>query len=221
VLSRDFADRLDAEERQTLRHLVAELRDQHSEIQGIYGKLSESLNTYVQSDDYRQSVRLRDAIRRAERAVRKLPYQREQPAYAPAPELYGAEFDSLAMVKLFDPDEYVAPPRLAEPITFGEEDRVRSARTGKADAAALRQAFDVALAADGGRVTAADVWRELPAEERHINTIRALLGELLHRGAAFAEGRAAWEALDFEQVDGSARRAYVPVAEVPAERGRA
>ncbi|WP_138416064.1 DUF3375 family protein [Sinomonas gamaensis] len=224
VLSRDFADRLDAEERQTLRNLVAELRDQHSEIQGIYGKLSESLNTYVQSDDYRQSVRLRDAIRQAERAVRQLPYQREQPAFAPAPELYGAEFDSLAMVKLFDPDEYVAPPRLAEPIRFGEEDRVRSARTGKANAAVLRQAFDVALAADGGRLTAGGVWRELPPEERHINTIRALLGELLHRGATFGaeagDGSAAWEALDFEQVDGSARRAYVPVVDLKERETR-
>ncbi|MEA5455694.1 DUF3375 family protein [Sinomonas sp. JGH33] len=218
VLSRDFADRLDAEERQTLRHLVAELRDQHSEIQGIYGKLSESLNTYVQSDDYRQSVRLRDAIRDAERAVRKLPYQREQAAFAPAPELFGADFDSLAMVKLFDPDEYVAPPRLAEPIAFGEGDRVRSARTGKANAGALRRAFDVALAAGGGRASAASVWHELPPEERHINTIRALLGELLHRGAVFAgsRGREGWEALDFEQVDGSERRAYVPLAEARA-----
>jgi hypothetical protein len=171
-------------------------------------------------------VRLRDAIRRAEQAVRRLPYQREQPAFAPAPELFGAEFDSLAMVKLFDPDEYVAPPRLAEPIEFGEEDRVRSARTGRANAAVLRQAIDVALAAGGGRVTAGDVWRELPAEERHINTIRALLGELLHRGAGFAGlGREGWEALDFEQVDGSRRRAYVPAVEVAAadlqERGTA
>lgn len=224
VLSRDFADRLGPEERQTLRRLVAELRDQHSEIQGIYGKLSESLNTYVQSDDYRQSVRLRDAIRRAEQAVRRLPYQRERAAYAPAPELFGAEFDSLAMVKLFDPDEYVPPPRLAEPIAFAEEDRVRSARTGKAKAAALRQALDVALARGEGRATAASVWRALPPEEQHINSIRALLGELLHRGGSFAaqpgaEGRAAaWEALDFEQVDGSARRAYVPAVEIQ-ERG--
>lgn len=212
VLSRDFADGLGHEERETLRHLVAELREANAQIQRIYGKLSESLNTYVQSDDYRQSVRLRDAIRRAEQAVRQLPYVREESGFAPAPELFGAEFESLSMVKLFDPDELAPPPRLAAPISFGREDRVRSARTGKARAAALREAVDVALEAGGGRAELPDIWSQLPADEQHINSIRALLGHLLNRGVGF--GRDAWAPLEFEQVDGTRRTAFVPNATV-------
>ncbi|WP_077490934.1 DUF3375 family protein [Sinomonas mesophila] len=214
VLSRDFADGLGHEERETLRHLVAELREANTQIQRIYGKLSESLNTYVQSDDYRQSVRLREAIRRAEQAVRRLPYVREESGFAPAPELFGGEFESLSMVKLFDPDELAPPPRLAEPISFGSEDRVRSARTAKARAAALREALDLALADGGGRATLPEVWERLPAGEQHINSIRALLSELLHRGADFDRG--AWGPLEFGQIDGSRRTAYLPSVTVTA-----
>ena len=78
VLSRQFADDLSPEDRETLKNLVAELRHQHGQIQRIYGKLSESLNTYVQSDDFRQSVRLRKVLREAEQAIRSLPYERER-----------------------------------------------------------------------------------------------------------------------------------------------
>lgn len=88
VLSRQFADDLSHEDRETLKNLVAELRTQHSQIQRIYGKLSESLNTYVQSDDFRQSVRLRKVLREAEQAIRSLPYERERPGLVPGPVLF-------------------------------------------------------------------------------------------------------------------------------------
>ncbi|MEN2744552.1 DUF3375 family protein [Sinomonas halotolerans] len=215
VLSRDFADGLEHEDRETLRHLVTELREAHVQIQRIYGKLSESLNTYVQSDDYRQSVRLREAIRRAEQAVRRLPYTREESGFGPAPELFAAEFESLSMVKLFDPDEFAPPPRLADPISFGSEDRARSARTGKARAAALREAVALAVEAGGGQAGIADVWAHLPDGEQHINSIRALLGQLLHEGVPFDRG--AWAPLEFGQVDGTRRTAFVPNATVPRE----
>lgn len=216
VLSRDFADGLDHEERETLRNLVAELREANAQIQRIYGKLSESLNTYVQSDDYRQSVRLREAIRRAEQAVRRLPYVREESGFAPAPELFGAEFESLSMVKLFDPDELAPPPRLADPISFGSDDRARSARTAKARAGTLREAVAVALEAGRGRAEISGIWSQLPAEEQHINSIRALLGHLLQEGVRLDRG--AWAPLEFGQVDGTRRTAYVPHATVVREQ---
>ncbi|MEE2524614.1 DUF3375 family protein [Pseudarthrobacter sp. J75] len=202
VLSRQFADELTAEERETLKNLVAELRQQHSQIQRIYGKLSESLNTYVQSDDFRQSVRLRKVLGEAEQAIRSLPYERDRPGLVPGPLLFNAGFESLAMVKLFDPDEFAVPPRLAEPIAFSDSDRVRSPRTAKAKP-------DVVRAALAGAGTLAEAWDSLPAEERHINSIRALLSEALHEGAGF--DRDAWSAIEFAQIDGSTRQAYLPV----------
>ena len=94
VLGRQFADDLSPEDRETLKNLVAELRQQHSQIQRIYGKLSESLNTYVQSDDFRQSVRLRQVLREAEQAIRSLPYERERPGLTSelVPESWTLEF---------------------------------------------------------------------------------------------------------------------------------
>ena len=202
VLSRQFADGLSPEDRETLKNLVAELRTQHSQIQSIYGKLSESLNTYVQSDDFRQSLRLRKVLRKAEQAIRSLPYERDRPGLVAGPELFNADFESIAMVKLFDPDEFAAPPKLAEPIAFSEADRVRSPRTAKARP-------DVVRAAAAGAGTLAEAWENLPPEERHINTVRALLSHALQSGADFE--RSAWEHIDFEQIDGSTRRAYLPL----------
>jgi hypothetical protein len=118
------------------------------------------------------------------------------------PVLFNADFESLAMVKLFDPDEFAAPPKLAEPIAFSEADRVRSPRTAKARP-------DVVRAAAAGAGTLAEAWENLPAEERHINTVRALLSHALQSGADFE--RSAWEHIDFEQIDGSIRRAYLPL----------
>ncbi|WP_405473535.1 DUF3375 family protein [Paenarthrobacter ilicis] len=202
VLSRQFADDLSPEDRETLKNLVTELRYQHGQIQRIYGKLSESLNTYIQSDDVRQSVSLRKVLAEAEQAIRALPYERDRPGLVRGPVLYNAGFESLAMVKLFDPDEFATPPRLADPIAFSDSDRARSARTGKAKPAVLRAAM-------AGAGTVGDAWENLPAEERHINTVRAMLSMALQDGAGF--NRATWEHLDFEQIDGSIRTAYLPV----------
>ena len=202
VLSRQFADDLSPEDRETLKNLVAELRHQHGQIQRIYGKLSESLNTYVQSDDFRQSVRLRKVLREAEQAIRSLPYERERPGMVRGPVLFNAGFESLAMVKLYDPDEFAVPPKLADPIAFSDSDRVRSPRTGKASPDAIR-------AAVAGASTLAEAWEQLPAEEQHINSIRALLSHALQEGAAF--DREIWDGLDFEQIDGTTRKAYLPV----------
>ena len=60
-----------------------------------------------------------------------------------------------------------------------------------------------------GAATLAEAWHQLPPEEQHINTIRALLSHALQAGADF--DREAWDGLDFEQIDGSTRRAYLPV----------
>ncbi|HJW00745.1 MAG TPA: DUF3375 family protein [Arthrobacter sp.] len=202
VLSRQFADDLSPEDRETLKNLVAELRHQHSQIQRIYGKLSESLNTYVQSDDFRQSVRLRKVLREAEQAIRSLPYERERPGLVRGPVLFNAGFESLAMVKLYDPDEFAVPPKLADPIAFSDSDRVRSPRTGKARPEAIKEAM-------AGAATLAEAWAQLPPEEQHINSIRALLSHALQEGAGFDRG--GWDGLDFEQIDGTTRKAYLPV----------
>jgi hypothetical protein len=187
---------------------VAELRQQHSQIQRIYGKLSESLNTYVQSDDFRQSVRLRQVLREAEQAIRSLPYERERPGLVPGPVLFNAGFESLSMVKLFDPDEFAAPPKLADPIAFSDSDRVRSPRTGKAKPEVVRAAL-------AGAATLSEAWQQLPPGEQHINTIRALLSHALHAGAGF--DNQGLEARDYQQIDGTTRRAYLPLVTLPKD----
>jgi hypothetical protein len=79
---------------------------------------------------------------------------------------------------------------------------MRSPRTGKARPEAIRAAF-------AGASTLREAWEQLPPEEQHINSIRALLSHALHDGAGF--DREAWDAVEFEQIDGTTRKAYLPV----------
>ena len=97
-------------------------------------------------------------------------------------------------------------------MVFSVPERARSARTAKARAATLRQAVAVALEAGGGQARLSEVWKQIPPEEQHITSIRALLGHLLHEGVRL--DRSGWVALDFGQVDGTRRTAYVPDATI-------
>jgi hypothetical protein len=213
VLERDFTEAMSSEDRQTLYRLVADLRGQATEIQRIYGRLSESMHTYVQSDEYRESVQLRRLIRAAETAIHKAPRARRRAAVVPAPQLYGSQFESLAMIRLYNPDDHQAPPKLAAPATFSEADIPRrSPRTPQADPEALRAAVGRALQARG-EATLAQVFGYLPPEHRHLNSIRALLHAALNQGAlnqGAPPDPLRSEEVRFTQIDGTERIAHLP-----------
>ncbi|CEA06924.1 hypothetical protein BN1051_00228 [Arthrobacter saudimassiliensis] len=223
VLERDFADRMSPEDRQALYRLISDMRAQAAEIHRIYGRLSESMHTYVQSDEYRESVQLRQLIRAAETAIHKAPRGRRRAAVVPAPKLYGSAFESLGMVRLFDPADHRAPGRLPEPPSFTETDIHRAARTPRADRKVLGAAVRKA-AARRGRATVAEVFAELPAEHRHLNSIRALLAQAAAAGTvpgSAADGAPAAsgagvrsESVSFIQIDGTERTAVLPAVTV-------
>jgi hypothetical protein len=85
---------------------------------------------------------------------------------------------------------------------------VRSPRTGKAKPEVVRAAL-------AGASTLSEAWQQLPPGEQHINTIRALLSHALHAGAGF--DKQGLEALDYEQIDGTTRRAYLPLVTLPKD----
>ncbi|MDK1329129.1 DUF3375 domain-containing protein [Arthrobacter sp. zg-Y1143] len=206
VLERDFADNLTPEDRQSLYRLISDMRDQATEIHRIYGRLSESMHTYVQSDEYRESVQLRQLIRAAEAAIHKAPRGRRRAAVVPAPQLYGSGFESLSMVRVYNPEDHAAPRTLPEPPQFTEADIHRSARTPRADRRVLADAVSRATA-QRPSATVAQVFEQLPPEHRHLNSIRALL----------AGGSAAGDTLEsvtFTQIDGSERTALLPAVAV-------
>lgn len=208
VLERDFTEAMTSEDRQTLYRLVSDLREQAAQIQRIYGRLSENMHTYVQSDEYRESVQLRQLIRAAENAVHKAPRSRRRTAVVPAPELYGSQFESLSMIRLYNPQDHQAPPRLAAPATFSEADVPRrSPRTPQADPQALAAAVERALA-DRPEATLGEVFTQLEPDHRHLNSIRALLHAALKQGAPPDPARR--EEVPFLQIDGTERIAHLP-----------
>jgi hypothetical protein len=213
VLERDFVDALSATERSTLSNLVRELRRQASEVHAIYGRLSESLHTYVQSDEFRESMLLRKAVRNAELAVAQSPALKARTPVARL-ELFKPAFRTLAGLGIFDPQEHVPPPRLADPPALSEADIHRTPSTPKADFAALRSAVAVARAArKAGGADAAPtlgaVLGQLPPDQRHINSIRGLVLTARNTGQELDSVR--YEAVTFRQIDGTERTAYLPL----------
>lgn len=208
VLERDFVDDLDAPERQILTNLLRELRRQAAEVHSSYGKLSESLHAFVQSEDYKQAELLRQAVREAELAISKSPALKPRSGLAPL-ELFAPQFVTLHGLGIYDPSEHVAPPPLAQAPEFSEADIVRNPSTPQADMAMLRESITRQLSSSSaGSVQLDEVFEALEAEHRHLNTIRALVeigrtnGESLQQGDLLN--------ISFQQLDGSLRTAILP-----------
>lgn len=207
VLERDFVNQLSAEERGNLASLLREMRRQAGEVHAIYGRLSESLHAYVQSAEFHESVQLRKAIHAAEQAVAREPLASRRGMVPPL--LYAPNFETLAGLGIFNPDEHVPPPKLAEPPVLHESDIHRTPVTPAADMAVLYDAIARSRAAGQGKATLGEVYKRLPAELQHINTIRGLV--LAARGADNDAAPGRTEALTFTQIDGSVRTAHVPL----------
>lgn len=208
VLERDFVDGLDPAERQILTSLLRELRRQAAEVHESYGRLSESLHNFVQSDDYAQAQLLRQAVREAELAISRSSALKPRATVARIG-LFAPQFVTLSGLGIFDPSEHVAPPPLADAPRFDETDIVRSPVTPKADASYLREAVRTALEGTGGREVALhQLYAGLPREHRHLNTIRALLEIGRTNGETLGESEL--HPVEFLQVDGSIRTALLP-----------
>ena len=99
--------------------------------------------------------------------------------------LYLPEFETLAGIGIFNPEDHVPPPRLAEPPALSDADIHRTPNTPKADAGAIRQAITAATAAaKDGKATlgaAFGLARRVPG----IVPIVAFLGACLATFAVF------------------------------------
>jgi hypothetical protein len=208
VLERDFVDALTAQERHTLGNLLRELRRQAGEVHASYGKLSESLHAYVQSDEFRESLLLRKAVRAAELAVAASPALKSRTPAAPV-RLFSPDFSTLASLRIFDPAEHVAPPRLAEPPALTEADIHRTPTTPKAEPGKVRAAVVRARRNAAGDATLGTAFAELEPADRHLNNLRHLLATARTGGEPMDTER--FERVVFRQVDGSERDAYLPV----------
>lgn len=208
VLERDFVDDLDTPERQILTNLLRELRRQAAEVHTSYGKLSESLHAFVQSEDYKQAELLRRAVREAEAAISKSAGLKPRSGLAPL-ELFAPQFVTLHGLGIYDPSEHVAPPPLAHAPEFSAEDIVRTPSTPEADMPALRSAIAQRLrGAAQDPVPLDQLFAALPAEHQHLNTIRALIEIGRTNGENLDESKLL--GIEFTQLDGSTRTAYLP-----------
>ena len=208
VLERDFVDDLDAPERQILTNLLRELRRQAAEVHTSYGKLSESLHAFVQSEDYQQAQLLRHAVRNAETAIVKSVTLKPRSGLAPL-ELFAPQFMTLAGLGVFDPSEHVAPPPLASAPGYSVSDIVRTPSTPKADMPYLREAVTEHLDASPHEQVPLDtLFHVLPQTHRHLNTVRALIEIGRTNGESMSETQTM--TLNFRQVDGSERTAILP-----------
>ncbi|MFQ4148773.1 DUF3375 domain-containing protein [Arthrobacter sp. LAPM80] len=207
VLERGFTDKLTSEERANLASLLREMRRQAGDVHAIYGRLSESLHAYVQSAEFRESVLLRKAIHAAEQAVAAAPLGSRTAVVGPM--LYSPDFETLAGMGIFNPEDHVPPPKLAAPPALSGADIHRTPVTPAPDMPALQAAVDRARETRNGSATLSDVYASLPDELHHINTIRGLI--LAARGSGDSIDPQRTETLTFTQIDGTTRTARVPL----------
>ncbi|MGL3806469.1 DUF3375 domain-containing protein [Paeniglutamicibacter sp. R2-26] len=207
VLERDFVDSLDAQERHTLANLLRELRRQASEVHQSYGRLSESLHAYVQSEEFKEAAVLREAVRAAELAVASSRALHSRTLVAPI-KLYSPRFTSISGLGIYDPDEHVAPPKLAAPPELSVADIRRNPSTPAPDVPALNLAVSAARKTSGGTVSLTEAYETLEDRHRHLNTIRYLIEAARLNDADPDE--TVFEEITFTQVDGSTRTALVP-----------
>jgi hypothetical protein len=207
VLERDFVDALDAQERHTLANLLRELRRQASEVHQSYGRLSESLHAYVQSAEFKEAAILREAVRAAEVAVSSSRALHSRTPVAPI-RLYAPRFTSIAALGIYDPDEHVAPPKLAAPPPLSVADIRRTPSTPGPDIPALKNAIAASRLKSGGSAGLRETYNSLGDEHRHLNTIRYLIETARNGGDHIDESTL--EEISFTQVDGATRTALVP-----------
>ncbi|ALV46815.1 hypothetical protein MB46_16290 [Arthrobacter alpinus] len=207
VLERDFTDQLSSEERGNLASLLREMRRQAGEVHAIYGRLSESLHAYVQSAEFKESVLLRKAIHAAEQAVASAVLGSRTGIVEPL--LYSPEFETLAGLGIFNPEDHVPPPKLAAPPALSGADIHRTPVTPAPDMPRLHAAVEHARQIRNGSATLHEVYASLPSELQHINTIRGLI--LAARSSDNSVDPEHSETLTFTQIDGSTRTARVPL----------
>ncbi|WP_313811974.1 DUF3375 domain-containing protein [Glutamicibacter sp.] len=208
VLEREFVDDLELPERQILTNLLRELRRQAAEVHASYGKLSESLHAFVQSDDCKQAELLRRAVREAEAAISRSSALKPRNGVAPL-QLFAPQFITLSGLGIYDPSEHVAPPPLAQAPEFSSDDIVRTPSTPEADLPALRSSIAGKVRQAGQQaVPLAEVFNSLDAEAQHLNTIRALIEIGRTTGESLDDTELI--SLDFLQLDGSTRTAFLP-----------
>lgn len=207
VLERGFTSQLSPGERTTLATLVREMRRQAADVHAIYGRLSESLHTFVQSDEFKDSVLLRQAIHAAEQAVAGAGLGPRTPVATPL--LFAPNFETLSGLGIFNPDDHIPPPKLAAPPALSDADIHRTPATPQPDMPALHAAVGRARATRNGTATLADAYAELPAELRHINSIRGLVLAARSTDQAFDATRT--QTLRFTQINGTERTARLPL----------
>lgn len=207
VLERDFTERLTAGERATLATLVREMRRQAADVHAMYGRLSESLHTYVQSAEFKDSLILRNAINAAEQAVAKAALGPRRAVIDPR--LFTPNFETLSGLGIFNPQDHLPPPKLDAPPVLSDADIHRTPVTPAPDMPVLHDAVARARSIRNGQATLADVYAGLPDQLRHINSIRGLI--LAARSSEQSFDLDATQTLHFTQIDGSERTARLPL----------
>ena len=207
VLERDFTDQLSSGERANLASLVREMRRQAADVHAIYGRLSESLHAYVQSAEFRESVQLRRAIHTAEQAVACAPLGSRTAVVDPL--LFAPAFETLAGLGIFDPADHVPPPKLADPPALSDADIQRTPATAAPNMEALHAAIELARQSRNGSATLAEVYATLPGDLQHLNSIRGLIMTARNSGNSIDANSS--QTLTFNQIDGTARTAEVPL----------
>lgn len=167
VLDRDFAYRLSADARRTLRSLVRELKYGSREVHGVLTEFARGLRRYVHSQEFQRDRALRTALQEALAAA--VPASKRMRPYTDAGielELSTVPMFSVGQARLHDPAEFDTGDPLGDdaPATVDFATLAAIARESEIDYTELARNVNAAIA-DGRSVTVSDVLDAHPATQ--------------------------------------------------------
>ena len=207
VLARNFARRLDRNERRFLMQVTRVLLDNGGEVHEVFQQFARGLKQFVQSRAYQEQRRLNRLLRRAQRAALEAK-DRFRPTDDIGHELHltSANLRSLAQWQLHDPsldrvEGGIAAASLAEISLEAVSELLAQSEI---DFRRLRQQVD-ALLARHEQISVADVIEHYPAEQG-LGTVVGLLALASREGIPSEQ----WDRVCWTGLDGVARCALIP-----------
>jgi len=215
VLARDFAQRLERDERRFLLRLTKLLLERGADVHDVLQRFARSLKQFVQSREYLEQRRLTRLLREAQRGALEIK-DRLRPADDIGHELdlTSSAIRSVSQLGLHDPslDAVEAGIALAEPAAISLEAVGELVAHSEIDFRRLKQHIRAALG-ERDQISISAVLSRYPAEQGLGSVVGYLALGSRHGVVSERSETVAWEGLD-----GVARQARIPCVYFVRER---
>jgi Protein of unknown function (DUF3375) len=216
ILARDFVDTLQSEEKRFLRLMTRNLLAQGTDVHDVLQNFARNLKTFVQSREYLEQRQLNRVLKETQRYAVELKEHVKPPQALPFNlTLSTSNLSSLGQWGLYDPTKRAPAGGMthAESAPVDLDSLQRLVALSEIDFRTLKSHLRELLA-NTPVVTIGQALEVFPAEQG----LASVIG-YLHLGSRHGAAQALTESVHWQELDGSARRAKIPLIYFTAEAG--